>query len=55
MAGRAVTLRFVYHRPDILEDKPDGVDYPEYVAFELCGPSEVLVVSSVGCWESIRW
>jgi len=53
MVGRAVTLRFVYHRPDILEDKPDGVNSPEYVAFELCGPSEVLVVSSVGCWESI--
>ena len=53
MVGRAVTLRFVYHRPDILADKPKGVDSPEYVAFELCGPNEVLVASAVGPWESI--
>jgi regulator of RNase E activity RraA len=53
MAGRAVTLRFVPHRPDIAADKPKGEQSPEYVAFELCGPSEVLVVSSVGPWESI--
>lgn len=51
--GRAVTLRFVYHRPDILADKPKGEKSPEYVAFELCGPNEVLVASSVGPWESI--
>jgi regulator of RNase E activity RraA len=53
MAGRAVTLRFVYHRPDILSDKPKGEQSPEYVAFEHCGPNEVLVASSVGPWESI--
>lgn len=53
MAGRAVTLRFVYHRPDILSDKPKGEQSPEYVAFELCGPGEVLVASAVGPWESI--
>jgi regulator of RNase E activity RraA len=39
--GNAVTVRFVPHRPDIVADKPQGVDSPEYVAFELCGPNEV--------------
>lgn len=49
MAGRAVTLRFVPHRPDIADDKPKGEDSAEYVAFELCGPGEVLVV------DAMRW
>ena len=53
MFGRAVTLRFVPHRPDILTDKPRAEESPEYVAFELCGPNEVLVASSVGPWESV--
>jgi regulator of RNase E activity RraA len=53
MVGRAVTLRFVPHRPDVAADKPKGEASPEYVAFELCGPHEVLVASSVGPWESI--
>ena len=53
MAGRAVTLRFVPHRPDIAADKPKGEQSAEYAAFELCGPGEVLVASSVGPWESI--
>ncbi|MEX0761164.1 MAG: hypothetical protein WD208_08225 [Dehalococcoidia bacterium] len=53
MVGRAVTLRFVPHRPDILADKPKGEQSPEYVAFELCGPNEVLVASAVGPWESV--
>ncbi len=50
MAGRAVTLRFVPHRPDLVEDKPKGVQSAEYVAFELCGPDEVLVIDAMG-WE----
>ncbi|MBM3934387.1 MAG: ribonuclease activity regulator RraA [SAR202 cluster bacterium] len=49
MAGRAVTLRFVPHRPDLVEDKPKGEQSAEYVAFELCGPGEVLVV------DAMRW
>ena len=53
MAGRAVTLRFVPHRPDLAADKPKGAQSAEYVAFELCGPNEVLVVSALGPWESI--
>ena len=50
MAGRAVTLRFVPHRPDLAQDKPKGEDSAEYVAFELCGPEEVLVIDAMG-WE----
>ena len=52
-AGRAVTLNFVPQRPDIQADKPPGGESPEYEAFELCGPKEVLVMSSVGPWESV--
>jgi len=51
--GRAVTLRFVPQRPDIAADKPLGVNSPEYEAFEECGPRSVLVMSSVGPWESV--
>mmetsp|Transcript_20982 Transcript_20982/g.64558 ORF Transcript_20982/g.64558 Transcript_20982/m.64558 type:complete len:280 (+) Transcript_20982:83-922(+) len=52
-AGRAVTLNFVPQRPDIQKDKPPGGESPEYEAFELCGPKEVLVMASVGPWESV--
>jgi len=48
MAGRAVTLRFVPHRPDIAADKPKGVQSAEYVAIEFCGPGEVLVIDAMG-------
>ena len=48
MAGRAVTLRFVPHRPDLAADKPGGDQSAEYVAIELCGPGEVLVVDAMG-------
>lgn len=51
--GRAVTMRFVPARPDIAADKPPGGESPEYEAFEKCGPNEVLVMSSVGPWESV--
>ena len=50
MAGRAVTLRFVPHRPDLAADKPKKEESAEYVAFELCGPGEVLVIDAMG-WE----
>ena len=52
-AGRAVTLRMVPARPDIAADKPGLTESPEYEAFEKCGPNEVLVISSVGPWESV--
>ncbi len=48
MSGRAVTLRYVPHRPDLAEDKPKGESSAEYVAFELCGPGEVLVIDALG-------
>ena len=48
MAGRAVTLRFVPHRPDLAQDKPKGDRSAEYVAYELCGPGEVLVIDAMG-------
>jgi len=51
--GRAVTLRFVPQRPDIAADKPAGMDSPEYEAFEKCGPKSILVMASVGPWESV--
>jgi len=51
--GRAVTLNFVPARPDIAQDKPAGGASPEYEAFEKCGPNDVLVMSSVGPWESV--
>jgi len=51
--GRAVTLQFVPARPDIQQDKPAGGESPEYEAFEKCGPKEVLVMSSVGPWDSV--
>ena len=46
MAGRAVTLRFVPHRPDLLADKPKGDRSAEYIAIELCGPGEVLAIDA---------
>jgi len=52
-AGRAVTLNFVPQRPDIAVDKPLGMESPEYEAFEKCGPNEILVMASVGPWESV--
>ena len=33
--GRAVTLRFVPARPDIAQQKPPGMESPEYEAFEV--------------------
>lgn len=50
MAGRAVTLRFVPHRPDLAADKPKGEHSAEYVAIELCGSGEVLVIDAMG-WQ----
>jgi regulator of RNase E activity RraA len=51
--GRAVTLQFMPARPDIAQDKPAGGESPEYEAFEKCGPNEVLVMASVGKWDSV--
>ena len=48
LAGRAVTLRFVPHRPDLVQDKPKSAESAEYVAIEMCGPGEVLVIDAMG-------
>jgi regulator of RNase E activity RraA len=50
MAGQAVTLRFVPHRPDLVSDKPKGEQSAEYVAFEMCDPGKVIVIDAMG-WE----
>ena len=47
MAGRAITSRSVPHRPALVQDRPEGVDSAEYVAIELCGPGEVLVIDAM--------
>mmetsp|Transcript_27346 Transcript_27346/g.74096 ORF Transcript_27346/g.74096 Transcript_27346/m.74096 type:complete len:243 (+) Transcript_27346:154-882(+) len=51
--GNAVTVRFLPFRQDLMADKPAGEASPEYVAFEKCGPNEVLVMASTGPWESV--
>jgi regulator of RNase E activity RraA len=48
MAGRAVTLRFVPSRPDLMADKPREEKSPEFEAMALCGPSDVLVIDAMG-------
>ena len=53
MIGRAITIQFAAARPDIAADKPSGTDSPEYEAFELVNGKEVIVMSSVGPWESV--
>ena len=53
MVGRAVTIQFAATRPDIAADKPGGTESPEYEAFELVNGKEVIVMSSVGPWESV--
>ena len=53
MVGRAVTIQFAATRPDIAADKPGGTESPEYEAFELVNGKEVVVMSSVGPWESV--
>ena len=47
-AARARTLRFMPIRPDISNDKPGGVDSPEYIAMGRCGPGDVLVADIGG-------
>ena len=53
LVGRAITLQFAPARPDIAADKPGGTESPEYEAFELVNGKEVIVMQSVGPWESV--
>ena len=47
-AARAVTLRFLPQRTDLMAEKPGGVDDPEYIAMGKCGPGDVLVADIMG-------
>tara|TARA_Y100000588_G_C14207846_1_gene905388 strand:+ start:635 stop:1372 length:738 start_codon:yes stop_codon:yes gene_type:complete len=48
LASRARTLRFMPTRPDIVRDRPDGEDSPEYIAMDRCGTGDVLVADIGG-------
>jgi regulator of RNase E activity RraA len=47
LVGRAVTVRFVPARPDAVAEKPPREASPEYAAFELAGPGDVIVMESM--------
>ena len=47
LVGRAVTVRFVPARPDADEEKPGGEESPEYAAFEIAGPGDVIVMEAM--------
>ena len=47
-AARAVTLRFLPRRADLMAERPGGVHDPEYVAMGKCGPGDVLVADIMG-------
>ena len=47
LVARAITVRFVPSRPDADEEKPGGEESPEYAAFELAGPGDVIVMESM--------
>jgi len=47
LVARAITVRFVPARPDAMAEKPGGEESPEYAAFELAGPGDVIVMESM--------
>lgn len=47
LVARVVTVRFLPARPDADEEKPDGEESPEYAAFEMAGPGDVIVMESM--------
>lgn len=47
MVGRAVTVRFVPARPDADLEKPPGEESPEYAAFEIAGPGDIIVMEAM--------
>lgn len=47
LVGRAVTVRFVPARPDADVEKPGGEESPEYAAFEIAGPGDVIVMEAM--------
>ena len=48
LVARAITVRFVPARPDADVEKPKGEESPEFAAFELAGPGDVIVMESMG-------
>ena len=48
LVARAVTLRCVPPRPDLLERTRKGEFSPEYIAMGSCGPGDVLVIDGMG-------
>ena len=47
LVARAITVRFVPARPDAMAEKPGGEESPEYAAFEMAGPGDVIVMESM--------
>ena len=47
LVARAITVRFLPARPDLMAEKPGGEESPEYAAFELGGPGDVIVMESM--------
>jgi len=47
IVSRAVTVRFIPARPDDVLEKPKGEKSPEYSAFEIAGPGDVIVMESM--------
>jgi len=47
LVARAITVRFVPARPDAMAEKPGGEESPEFAAFELAGPGDVIVMESM--------
>ena len=47
LVARAITVRFVPARPDGMAEKPGGEESPEFAAFELAGPGDVIVMESM--------
>jgi|TARA_B100002003_G_C14146945_1_gene551541 regulator of RNase E activity RraA len=47
LVARAVTVRFLPARPDNIAEKPGGNESPEFAAFELAGPGDVIVMESM--------
>ena len=47
LVARAMTVRYLPARPDFDEMKPKNEKSPEYAAFEIAGPGDVIVMDSM--------
>ena len=47
LVARAITVRYLPARPDFDEIKPKNEKSPEYAAFEIAGPGDVIVMDSM--------